>query len=243
MDLAIITAAWKRPALTRLVFAHYRRAFPEALLVAAVSEDTAQEDAAAAGWVPVRVPNSPLGGKWNAASLRAIKEQPGALMIVGSDDLVSKEYVTEGLQAIQAGVDVYSSPRLDFYDAKADQLYEWLGYKQDPRHIDTARILSPKAYAYGGGKLFEAKADRGIAGRVQRHMRASKKYQHQAASAGYVVDVKGSTNIWGMADMIRSSKLRKVPHEEARERLRQIGDSTYKGLREWRSAAFGGALG
>mmetsp|Transcript_800 Transcript_800/g.2949 ORF Transcript_800/g.2949 Transcript_800/m.2949 type:complete len:466 (+) Transcript_800:69-1466(+) len=103
--LGVFTTMWKRPLLTDFVLAHWHQLKldlePEGLILELFvtgSEGNVSEALASKhGWGYHDHPNQPLGAKHNAG-MRAMRQMyplMDAVMIIGSDDIVNKEYLQQ----------------------------------------------------------------------------------------------------------------------------------------------------
>lgn len=111
--LAILTALWKRPALSEIVLGHYCSMRDEILVAhnillyvnVVVSPDDVIRYNSSIDYV--KAPNHPLSNKFNSG-LWAISRQLDydAVMVVGSDDLVNARYIIGAVELIKAGADV-----------------------------------------------------------------------------------------------------------------------------------------
>jgi len=111
MRLAAITAVWKRAELTDLVLAYYaamRRDLAGRLeleVVVAGSEGAASREMAERhGCHYVEVDNMPLNRKFNAACRAARAVDPDAVMVFGSDSLLSQGFLLRAAERVGDGL-------------------------------------------------------------------------------------------------------------------------------------------
>lgn len=106
--LAISVALWKRPEVSAVILAHYASVeIPGAdLKLYAVGSEAADKKLAEKhGWHYAEAPNDHLGRK-RQAGLDAIRnDKPGALLRIGSDDLLSAGLLQKLVSQIKAGAD------------------------------------------------------------------------------------------------------------------------------------------
>lgn len=154
MNLAIVTPFWGRPELSEAMMRHTREVAPDAVLIAVLSPEDPDERALSGAaarhdWNIERKPNQPLGAKWNAGLDETHHVVGGidAVMILGSDDFVSPEWVTKATRAIEAGM--LMAGLTDFYALRLinGRLYHVNPYPEgSPRHGETI----------GSGRIFSA---------------------------------------------------------------------------------------
>ncbi|MBT8397680.1 MAG: hypothetical protein KJN92_11975, partial [Gemmatimonadetes bacterium] len=131
----LLTCVHKRPELTRAVLGIYRqmqRSVAEEVdlrLLAVGSEGLrSRKMCEDHGFDYIEHANSPLSHKWNAGVDAARDYDPDGLVIVGSDDLVSKEMFRAYADRLSDGVDFFGLEDLYFFDAATGLLGYWSGY-------------------------------------------------------------------------------------------------------------------
>lgn len=140
MKLAVLTAIWKRPALTELMLRETGPLFD--LCLAVGSEGAKSRDCAeSAGFEYIEAPNKPLSDKWSTG-MQALRGRADAVLSLGSDDFVSPEVVLAAREAMKTApffgfLDLY----LVGYGPKA---YYTSGYKgrRAGESVGVARTLS-----------------------------------------------------------------------------------------------------
>lgn len=142
MRIAIVTCAWRRARLTGIVLQDYVDKFPGNPLICVKSPEDSQ--VIPKGWDTIDHPNQPLPQKFNAAFLRAKEHEPDAVMLVGSDGLISDQLVEY--------YKTHYSPEEDFILGLKD-LYFY--------NVDTAEMLHwhglPTGLPIGHGRIFSKK--------------------------------------------------------------------------------------
>jgi hypothetical protein len=133
VKVAVITAAWRRFALTALYWrwTQHLRAWwapHEVLAITAVSQDRHEELAAAYDGQAVRVPNEPLGRKFNAAMFAARDAGADAVLVMGSDDFLCERTCRALLARCEAGVPYLGLADLYFMHLGTSQVRYWSGY-------------------------------------------------------------------------------------------------------------------
>jgi len=132
----LLTSVWKRPELTKIVLRTYDR-MRESLadeidlrLLAVGSEDeTSRLLCEECGFDYIEQPNSPLSYKWNAGVNAAEKYEPDALVIVGSDDLVSPGLFHAWAEKLREGLHFFGISDMYFFDPTDSRLGYWGGYE------------------------------------------------------------------------------------------------------------------
>lgn len=126
MRLALITTVYRRPRLTNLVLTHYaalaermKEEF-EITIYAAFSrmEDPDFHDLSYFRRLGIRVvfaENEPLSDKWNAVSTIAYQDDPDALIVFGSDDLMNDTLVRLLALQVRYGHDAVTLNNCYFY--------------------------------------------------------------------------------------------------------------------------------
>ena len=106
--LGIVTALWGRSKLTEHVLRYYagfKAPRVEFVLVAVRSPEDADPAPDVPGWQYIEAHNEPLGQKFNAGLSLLSTLGVDAVMVVGSDDLVSAGYVDLVLTQMRKGTD------------------------------------------------------------------------------------------------------------------------------------------
>lgn len=139
MRVALVTAVWRRHALTQVFWewtAYLREWWAPAIelvcIVAGSGDPEHERLAAAAGAEYIDVPNTPLGRKWNMGLGLAKGFHPDAVLIMGSDDFFC-ERTAQIMGAIARSGNPYTGlGDFYFYDAPTERLGYFAGY-QNPR--------------------------------------------------------------------------------------------------------------
>lgn len=135
--ILLFAAIYGRPVLTRLILRHYdallTRLTPELgrleMLVVGSEGDASRNLCADLPSIRyVEAMNDPLNRKYNAGLLTARRMNPDALVVVGSDDMVSANLLRAYAGKIAAGVPVFGLRDLWFFDAVTQRLGYWPGY-------------------------------------------------------------------------------------------------------------------
>lgn len=148
MSLCININVWRRPHVFRNVLASIRAQVdaPKIEILCAVSPDdpdllTNERSCYEFGAIPVSTPNLPLSNKANALTLESRKYEFDYLMKLGSDDVLSPNFVSSTLEHADGGygwgwADCY------FWGPIEKRLYYWPGYgKRRQESIGAGRVV------------------------------------------------------------------------------------------------------
>lgn len=140
--IGYVTAMWKRPELTDLVFSHV--AFLKEKLagklelvpaVAGSEGDVSKAIATKNGFLYAEAPNSPLSNKWNASLALLHEQNVDGVCIFGSDDLPNETYFLRLLEELSHGRDLLGVDGMYFFDQFTGRMFDWKGYRS-PRERD-----------------------------------------------------------------------------------------------------------
>jgi len=216
MRVVVITAVWRRHQIMRAFWAfcgHLREWWGEHEVLAAVAGSQDPEHEAMArewGALYVDVPNNPLGRKFNAALQAARTLEPDIVLLMGSDDVFSRE-VAEAYRP-HFTRDAYVGLRdLYFYQTETGAMGYWPGYPAGPRWGEPAgcgRLI--------GRRWLEAvtwhpwdDAQQNCLDYVSNRAFAAAGAPHFALlgleqTGGCAVDCKSAVNLWGIERIVRS---------------------------------------
>jgi len=187
--LAIVTAWHGRPDLTRRVAEYYAGM---GVCIAAVTRGELDAIGRVDGWGYAISPNV-VSDKFNTAVAHA-RFNADAVMIVGSDDLVSPKYIEDAIRLLEEGVDYIHGNGLYFYD----ETYRRSVYVPTSAPPGCGRVLSKRLldmldwqpYAPGLMKCIEASMAERLKALwfVESEIDCSPKDDH--AEGRYLVDIK-----------------------------------------------------
>ena len=135
MTLVILTCVWKRPRLTEIVLTYYSRLKEEMKdvldleLVAIGSEGEQSKDICeACGFHYHEHENQPLSEKWQYGLKKTQEFNPDAVIIMGSDDLITRKILEFYIEKIKQGHLLVGIKDFFIYESKLKKLAHWRGY-------------------------------------------------------------------------------------------------------------------
>lgn len=147
--------------------------------------------------------NDSLGGKWNYALSKCYKSD--YIMITGSDDLYSRNYLTALKPQLDAGYDYLGPLDFYFYDAHKKAAFYFPGYTADRRgepkgagRIIKTSIVEQKAWA-----LWPHNASKGLDAHFTSKINGlapKRKFFRMADIGVCCIDVKTAENIHPVSD-------------------------------------------
>lgn len=226
-NIGILTALWKRHDLEALVMEYYRQLHIDGLnfvCVAVGSEgDVSRFNAESSGFHYVEAPNDPLSDKWNAG-MRRLKDKVDAVIVVGSDDLLSEKAIRTLVAEWENGNDMVGLEDLWYYEG--GRLFESIR-----SHPGAGVILGASVLMRVDWEPWPA----GVARRLDGHMTnrlhtdgypCKCKYIRDNLEHGLILlDIKSGVNMWTVEEM---SQMTQRVHEIPAERL----DEAFPGLRD-----------
>lgn len=148
MRIALVTPVYGRYELTRIVLEYYAGMNDQNLvLIAAGSEgEKTREICEGAGWNYIESPNEPLTQKFQSLFLEARKHEVDAVIVIGSDDLISRELFDYYQTHFHKDTEALIGLR-DFYFYKLPEniLRHWKGYSDYFNQSLGAGRLYPKS--------------------------------------------------------------------------------------------------
>lgn len=228
MRIAIVTALWQRPELTRIFLRHYAEMeVPgvELCLIAAVSphEDpalrTAFDEGAITydGWATVAVDNKPLSDKWAATLLVARRRDIDAILIMGSDDFVDAKYI----QRIAAELEDHAliiSQSIYFYSTERREMF----YATQSR-VGPGRALRRDLLNECDWKPWELGVNSNLEGAMNRKL-GSRPFRKIIGEDLTILDVKTGENMWSYDHVSMLRRKDVDPEAFLRERFPGVAD-------------------
>ena len=141
--IVIYTCVWQRPDLTRVVLSHYSHLKQQLsgkikleLLAVGSEGETSQKLCESCGFDYLEYPNLPLSAKWEYGLNRCADYDPDAVIIVGSDDIISRRLIEFYDEKLREGLVFVGIKDGYFFDAVTGEMIWWKGYQS----VDTRRF-------------------------------------------------------------------------------------------------------
>ena len=135
LNLVMLTCVWKRPKLTKIIMSYYSKLKEEVRdtvnleFVAVGSEGkksrTICEDA---GFHYYEYENQPMSKKWQHGLEMTEKFNPDGVIIMGSDDIITKEIINFYVEKINLGYLLIGIKDFYIYESSIKKLAHWRGY-------------------------------------------------------------------------------------------------------------------
>jgi hypothetical protein len=199
MKLCIVTCQWRRPNLTKIISEYYAKQFPDITLIAVRSPADQQTDVD--GWNYEYFPNSPLSQKFNAGFNLAKRYNPDAVILIGSDDLISPELVKFYQENYSADADyILGLKDIYFYEIQSQQTLYFKGLigMYENWSLGCGRIFSRKVLEQCNWRpYYDLQIDRGLDcnSMIELHNRGIKEKVLPMSEAGLMVDIKVKATI------------------------------------------------
>ena len=201
--ISIVSAIWKRPALTEIFLdslVRYRKDYGITAVVAGSEGEATKNMCALRGVTYIEVKNNPLSNKFVKASQKAAAlHNPKALMILGSDDFVDNALIERYIRLLENGADVVGITDCYFYDTVSSRSVYWKGYTnfRKGETIGMARMLSMKVFNRLRGKLWPSNINSGLDYNMMKKLKSHKDLVREEFNVNgmMAVDIKGQGNI------------------------------------------------
>tara|TARA_B100000029_G_scaffold513901_1_gene614860 strand:+ start:65 stop:1924 length:1860 start_codon:yes stop_codon:yes gene_type:complete len=135
LNLVMLTCIWKRPKLTKIILSYYSKLKEEVKntvnleFVAVGSEgNKSRKICEGAGFHYFEHENQPMSGKWQHGLEMTKKYNPDAVIIMGSDDIVTKEIINFYVEKINLGYLLVGIKDFYIYESTLKKLAHWRGY-------------------------------------------------------------------------------------------------------------------
>ncbi len=158
--------------------------------------------------VIARVPNFPLGSKWQSAVDVARSYSPKNILITGSDDIIDEPYILEGLRLLnsQNGIDSVGTSNWIVCDARKSFYKIRLREGSKTKSLGAGRMYSARLLNKFDWKLFEPNFNSGLDILGQKLAnKFSKNGMHINNSKGVVLSVKGEWSMLNSLDSLTKS--------------------------------------
>lgn len=226
-NIGILTTLWKRHDLESLVMEYYRCLHIDGInlvRVAVGSEGAVSRfNAESSGFHYVEAPNDPLSDKWNAG-MRYLKDKVDAVILVGSDDILSESAIRTLVAEWENGADMVGLEDLWYYED--GRLYESIR-----SHPGAGTILGASVLMRVDWEPWPKGIDRRLDGHMTNRLHTDGypcrcKYIDKNIEKGLLlVDIKSDVNMWSSADMAQmTGRVNEIPVERL--------DEAFPGLRD-----------
>ena len=135
LTLVMLTCVWKRPKLTKIILSYYSKLKEEVKntvnleFVAVGSEgNKSRKICEDAGFHYFEHENQPMSGKWQHGLEMTKKYNPDAVIIMGSDDIITKEIINFYIEKINLGYLLVGIKDFYIYESTIKKLAHWRGY-------------------------------------------------------------------------------------------------------------------
>ena len=222
MRLGLLTAAWERSNLTNFILRYYASLFiPGVELVPVVVVSPQDEDPCdpPEAWHVVRFQNSPLSSKWNAGLAVCADLDLDAVMIVGSDDMISASYITMVTQRYMrrpASTDFIQPKILHIHNVGSDYVYRIPSIPTGAGRMLSRRLLDAmKWQGWEGG--IDAYLDASMTARVNSISHSPYTVASDTNTEWAIVDIKQEgMNMWQIVTKGRHAYIERSENERLR---------------------------
>lgn len=219
MKLVLMTTMYQRHYLTDYVFSYYNKLKNEIkdsveliLLVGGSEGELSRHIAQKNSFNYIEVPNFPLSNKHNVVLKECEKYDPDGVILIGSDDLISKEIIEHYIKCINEGIDYSGFEDLYMYDTT---LHYWSGYsthrKGEP--IGAGRFYSKNLLDQLEWDLWgEKELNKGLdllATKKMNKLTYTKEIIKSSSINGFILDIKTEQNLTSLNKYDNLKKLNK----------------------------------
>lgn len=214
--IALITAMYKRPELTQFVFNYYKEMksklenFVNLELFVSGSEGVKSRNLAEGnGFNYIEIPNFPLTSKFNKVAQESKKSNPDAVLLIGSDDIISYDTFMFYDGLINKGFDCFGFLDMYVFDLLSQKLYYWIGYtnKRKGESIGLGRLYSKKVMDKLSWNLWDKNFNQNLDGINKRLLsRNNIKVETSSlkSSNSFVLDIKTKNNITHIKNYLKN---------------------------------------
>lgn len=174
MKVAVLSAVWKRPEITKLFVQHLvNMKLPKGmkLSITLVGSPGDAFPVSLGKYVHyLQAPNAPLSNKWNAG-LAVMNKDFDYLLILGSDDFPNSAYF-EFLQEKAAMHEAFGLTDLYVANAPSKEVHYWPGYitYRSGETIGAGRVLSKEVVKAMGYQLWDEGKAKGLDGSMSNKL-------------------------------------------------------------------------
>lgn len=232
MNLGLLTAIWGRPRLTDLVLRYYDKMDLRSIAISSEDDPSIVHDDhfEFTDFETFAYPNDPLSDKWGfgISKFRDLGTVD-AVMIVGSDDLVTPKYIESVKYLLERGADYIFLPALYFYDLQSGRMHYCLAER-----LGLGRVLSRRLLDMLEWKPWPDGLNRGLDGAMWEKIQQLKdvkivKLDMKACSKLGIaaMDIKGAgNNLWDYEEATSSlfGQQVKEPEKVLRKHFPSVAD-------------------
>lgn len=226
--VGILTTLWQRHDLERVVLNYYADLDTpgiELVPLAVGSEGAASKRVAdEAGWSYLEAPNTPLGAKHQAGLTEFKKSDVWGVIVIGSDDLLTRDYFRWLRGHIETGAEVFSLRGCFFYDGDTGEVV------RSPRFLPGAgRYFSRSLLDRVGWRVWPDDRERYLDGAADEVARQGRpwRFMHCGDDGVAILDIKAGTNMWDFPTMRQRAGRHAVREHDPADWL----DSNFPGIR------------
>ena len=201
MEVAIVTAVWKRHPLERLTLQYWHdikvpgHRFRQ---VVVGSEGLASMAIAPCDALYIEAPNSPLSRKWDYGIMAARLLDVDAVMLVNSDGILNVRAIELLLDGLK-GADWSQPDGVWMWDARTNRL-KW--FEMD---TGSGRVFSRDLLSRMDWKVWNCDANMKLDGRAMDQLIQHRARRHEVRNlrklGGVVLDIKTGINLWSYDEM------------------------------------------
>lgn len=215
--IGILTTLWKRHDLEGVVMEYYRSLEIDGVkfrrLAVGSEGDVTRFNAESSGWEYLEYENFPLTDKWNAG-MREL-EGVDAVLVVGSDDIVSERALRTLIAEWENGADVVDLEDLFYYSIEDDAAYYSVR-----AHPGAGMLIGASALMKVGWNPWPSGIDSRIDGALVNRLSTDAypcKFKHISdckEKEVCMVDIKSGVNKWSVDDMTKmTDRVSQIPVE------------------------------
>ncbi len=215
--IIILTCAYQRPAIFKIFLDNYaflrktlkNKVDLEMIVAGSEEDDTAWDEHCFEivknyeGVVWLEHPNAPVGKKWNYTLEAVSKMYFYALLILGSDDLLTPEFILKGISVLEEGYNFTGVKDMYVLNSEDGEMVFWEGYAAARKgvSIGAGRMLTKELVEVAKFKLWDDNLNTSLDGSTMKILNATgavkeKVFECSEIDRILLIDVKSAVNIW-----------------------------------------------
>jgi glycosyltransferase involved in cell wall biosynthesis len=202
-DIVILIPVWGRHKVLRSVIASLKQQTMEATILCVVSNIQDGRFCKSLGADICHCPNSPLGRKFQSGVYEAKKYNPKALMILGSDDMLSYTYIEKTFKNIKKGYDFIGKNIWYIFSPPSETFLAKYVQKHAHRYLGAGRTYSRRFLDKVGWRIFDPSKSAGLDHLGERLAKNKNMKRLALGDNTYVFSMKGN---WSMLHSLRDMK-------------------------------------